>query len=265
MGHSRAQIVATIGPASGTKETCAAMIAAGLDVARLNFSHGTHESNGGYMRALKEAAQDAGKRVPFILDLAGPREQTTDGHHFNSDKELITTKDLEDLDFCLTVGIEYVAQSYVGSAADVDRMRAEIVKRGASLPIIAKIERKEAIDDYDAILKTADAIMVARGDLGLAIPIEDIPFVERDLVARAKTAGKPVIVATQMMTSMIENNSPTRAEVTDVAYAIVAGADAVMLSDETALGKHPVDTIMYMERIVSRAEKALSDTTVHSL
>lgn len=241
------------------------MIASGLDVARLNFSHGTHESNGSYMRAIKAAAAAAGRRIPIILDMAGPREQEVGGHHFDAEKDLITEKDLADLDFCLTVGIDYVAQSYIGSGRDVERMRRELDIRGAKIPIIAKIERREAVEDLDAIIAAADAIMVARGDLGLAIPIEDIPFVERDIIARAKAAGKPVIVATQMMLSMVENAFPTRAEVTDVAYAIVSGADAVMLSEETALGKHPIETIQFMERVVRRAEKALSTSDINAL
>ncbi len=263
--NSRAQIVATIGPCSGEQKLLEEMMKAGMDVGRINFSHGTHESNGGYMRAIRAAAQAVGKKVPVILDMAGPREHTEGGHAFDSASAQITEKDLADLDFCLGEGIEYVAQSYVGRAEDVVAMRAEIEKRNSKVPIIAKIERREAIEDFDRILAAADAIMIARGDLGLAIPIEDIPFVERDLIERTKAAGKPVIVATQMMLSMTEKRQPTRAEVTDVAYAIVSGADAVMLSEESALGKFPLEVVTIMERIVSRAEQALQEKTVHVL
>ncbi len=261
---SRAQIVATVGPASGEIEILSKMIEGGMDVARINCSHGTHETNGRFIQNIRAAAQEAQKRIPVILDLSGPRQRTDAGHAFDSTSAEITDKDLFDLDFGLGLKVEYIAQSYVGSADDVSALRARIVERGANLPIIAKIERREAIDNFDAILATADAIMIARGDLGNAIPIEDIPFVERDLIARTKSAGKPVIVATQMMLSMTENLEPTRAEVTDVSFAILSSADAVMLSEESALGKHPTEVVATMERIVNRAERDLT-APVHAL
>jgi pyruvate kinase len=263
---SRSQIVATIGPASGAVEILSKMLAGGMDVARINFSHGTHESNGGYIENIRVVAKSAGRDIPVIQDLAGPRMDTAAGHAFNSDEKTeITEKDLADLDFGIKVGVEYVAQSYVGYAKDVSDLRNTINKKGANTPIIAKIERAEAVQNFDEILKEADAIMVARGDLGLNVPMEDIPFLEKEMIAKCKVAGKPVIVATEMLFSMIENNHPTRAEVTDVAYAIINYADAVMLSDETARGKHPAEAVEIMEKIVSRAEQVSNSVRFNAL
>lgn len=256
MTATRTQIIATIGPSSGdSPEILSAMLESGMDVARINFSHGTHESNGGYIKNIQAAAARANVHVPVIMDLAGPRMQTDEGHAFDPERHMaITDKDRDDLACAIELGLEYIAQSYVGSAADVARMRDEILQKGGTQKIIAKIERQEAIDDFDEILVAADAIMIARGDLGLAVPIEEIPFIQRDIVERTKRAGKPVVTATQMMYSMIENPEPTRAEVTDVAFAVLIGSDAVMLSDETARGKYPLEAVAFMERIVSRAE-----------
>ncbi len=252
---SRAQIVASIGPASGDLALLEQMIRAGMDVARINFSHGTHESNESYIHAIKSASSMTGKHVPIIQDLAGPREQTGATHTFDSDSAEITEKDLADLAFGISRGVDYIAQSFVGTAADVRAMRSAISKHESKLPIIAKIERKEALDNLVEIIAEADAIMIARGDLGTAVPIEDIPFIERDIIAKCRFANKPVITATQMMLSMKDNPTPTRAEVTDVEYAIILGSDAVMLSEETTLGAYPLETIIEMEKIVSRAER----------
>jgi len=255
---SRAQIVASIGPASGDSALLEKMIQAGMDVARVNFSHGTHESNGGYIKNIREAASRAGKRIPVVQDLAGPREQTGATHSFDARAAEITEKDLADLVFGISQKVDYIAQSFVGSADDVHALRDAIEKHGERIPIIAKIERKEALDHIVEIIAAADAIMVARGDLGLAVPIEDIPFIERDIIAKTKFADKPVITATQLLLSMKDNPEPTRAEVTDVEYAILLGSDAVMLSEETALGKYPLEAVAEMEKIVSRAERAES-------
>ena len=253
MMQSRVQIVATIGPASGTEETVAKLLSLGMDVARINFSHGTHESNGGYITAIRAAAQKAGKRVPVILDLAGPRGKTAEGHAFDSQKSEITEKDLADLEYGISRGVEYIAQSYVGNATDVEAMRGEIQKR---LPAQAGI---------DEIVRVADAIMIARGDLGEAVPIEQIPFIEKDVIAKCNAAGKPVITATQMMSSMTKSPAPTRAEVTDVAYAVVEGSDAVMLSEETALGEYPEETVAAMEKISLEAERHVPNHALRAL
>ncbi|MFA7310160.1 MAG: pyruvate kinase [Candidatus Paceibacterota bacterium] len=252
---SRTQIIATIGPSSGEEAIVAELISLGMDVARINFSHGTFESNGSYIAAIRAAARAANKRVPLIQDLAGPRGQTSSGHAFDSAKAEITEKDLIDLEFGITQGVEYIAQSYVGGASDIEALRAEIEKRGAAIPIIAKIERAEAVTNIDEIIASANAIMIARGDLGLAVPMEDLPFIERDTIRRAKLAGKPVIVATEMLFSMTEHPTPERAEVTDVAFAVLCVADAIMLSDETARGKYPKEAVKMMETIAARAEQ----------
>lgn len=262
---TRTQIIATIGPSSGDEATVSELLAFGMDVARINFSHGTHESNGSYIKAIRAAAEKGGKPIPIIQDLAGPRGKTDEGHAFDSAKAEITEKDVADLVFGISQSVEYIAQSYVGSATDVEAMRGEIEKRGANTPIIAKIERAEAVANIDDIIKTADAIMIARGDLGLAVPIEELPFIERDIIARCKKAGKPVIVATEMLFSMVDRPTPTRAEVTDVAYAILCGADVIMLSDETAKGKYPREAVAVMEKIANRAERAAEKSVLHPL
>lgn len=263
---SRTQIIATIGPVSGTAECIKRMIQAGMNIARINFSHGTHRSSGLYIKHIREAASELDVSIPIIMDLAGPRMHTEDGHSFDPTVQTnITEKDLKDIDFGISRGVDYIAQSFVGSADDVVRMRGEIAKRGGRIPVIAKIERQEAVDAIESILVAADAIMIARGDLGLAVPMEEIPFIEREIIALGKHAGKPVITATQMMYSMVSAPSPTRAEVTDVAFAIISGSDVVMLSDETARGKYPVESVAIMERIVARAERENPDAIINVL
>lgn len=252
---SRTQIVATIGPVSGSTELLKRMILAGMDVARLNFSHGTYDEHASYIRNIRDAAKAIGKSVPIIQDLSGPRMSSDSGHKFDEEKEILTEKDIQDLAFGLEHDVSYIAQSYVGCAADVELLRSHISKSGKKTPIIAKIEREEAVANFDEILVAADAVMVARGDLGLAEPIEEVPFIQRDLIARTNRAKKPVITATQMLATMTDNASPTRAEVTDIAFAILMGTDAIMLSEETARGKFPLEAVATMERIAARAEQ----------
>ena len=253
---SRTQIVCTIGPASKTPEMLAKLIAAGMDVARLNFSHGTHEMHAGFIAAIREAASKANKHIPIIQDLSGPRVQTGATHHLDASAgEVITPKDLDDLTFGIAQGVEYVCQSFVGSAHDILRLKEEIQKRGGSAKAMAKVERKEALDAIEEIIDASDAIMLGRGDLGSSIPLEQIPFAEAAVVHACKERKRPVIVATEMLKSMVENPQPTRAEVTDIAYAVMLGADAVMLSEESAIGKYPVEAVQYMERVIAEAEK----------
>jgi pyruvate kinase len=254
----RPQIVATIGPSSGDKHIIKEMIARGMGVARLNFSWGTHDSHAKNIKIVREAARELGRTVPIIQDLSGPRLQKTSGHVFDAAiHEAFTKKDLVDLQFGLAQKVDYIAMSFVGSAADILKLKAEIAKAGASTPVIAKIERKIAVehDHLDAIIDAADAIMIARGDLGNEIPLEKIPFIERTIIEKCKKVAKPVITATQMMLSMVSNEIPTRAEVTDVAFAIISGSDAVMLSEESADGRYPVKAVEMMEKIIIEAEK----------
>lgn len=259
MKHSRVQIIATIGPASKNPAILKLMIKHQMDAARLNFSHGTYKEHAEYIKALRKAAKKAGRRIPIIQDLSGPREKTEKGHRLRKGTKIVVTeKDKRDLKFGLEQNIDYVAMSYVASAKNILELRSLMKKYGKIKPIIAKIERKEAVDNLDEIIKVSDAIMVARGDLGQEMPIEKVPFIQHLIIGKCKKVKKPVITATQMLFSMIENKMPTRAEVSDVAHAILDGSDAVMLSEETAIGKYPVEAITIMERIVLEAEKHLS-------
>jgi pyruvate kinase len=253
---SRSQIVCTIGPASQEPAVLDALIAHGMDVARLNFSHGTYENHALLIKNIRDAAQRAGRIIPIIQDLSGPRVQEGGEHHMDpSAIEAITEKDLKDLDFGLSQKVEYVCQSFVGTGDDMKRLKEEIAKRGGTAKAMAKVERKEAIDNIEEIIVASDAIMLGRGDLGQNIPIEKVPFAEALVVHHCKEKHTPVIVATEMLKSMVENPEPTRAEVTDIAYAIILGADAVMLSEETARGKHPVEAVTVMEKVCLEAEK----------
>lgn len=262
--NSKAQIIATIGPATKNKELVRKMVDHGMDIARLNSSWGTFEEHAGYIKNIKEAGKEAGKHVPIILDLAGPRIQEVTGHKFNHKAiEIITKKDLVDLKFGIAQGVDYIAMSFVGSAGDIKELRGEMKKLGKVLPIIAKIERQIAVDNIDKIITVADSIMIARGDLGNEVPLEQIPFVQKIIIDKCKMAKRPVIVATQMMDSMMENLKPTRAEITDIAYAILGGADAVMLSEETTIGKHPLEAVIMMEKTIREAEKHLKDIKIN--
>jgi pyruvate kinase len=253
---SRTQIVCTIGPASKTPEVLDALIAHGMDVARLNFSHGTHEEHGQLMKDIRAAAERAGKRIPIIQDLSGPRVTTDKGHGIaESFTEVTTEKDLKDLAFGLEQNVDYVCQSFVGEGTDVTAVRNHIQRLGGKAKVMAKVERQEALDNITEIVMAADAVMLGRGDLGQAIPIERLPFAEAAVVRVCKDFKKPVIVATEMLETMIEKPEPTRAEITDIAYAIILGADATMLSAESALGKYPVEAVSVMERVILEAER----------
>jgi len=265
MQNSKAQIVATIGPASKEKEIIKEMIKHNMDVARLNFSWGTYEEHRDYILKIRESAQEEGRIIPIIQDLSGPRIQEGMDHGFDQKAvEVITEKDLKDLDFGISMNVDYVAMSFVGEDQDILKLRAEMKKRNKLIPIIAKIERKIALNNLEAIIEVADGIMIARGDLGNEIPIEQIPFIEKEIIEKCKKAQKPVIVATQMMLSMTQNSTPTRAEVTDVAYAIINGADAVMLSEETAAGKYPLEVVKIMEKIILESERYLMNRILNN-
>ncbi|NDY41647.1 pyruvate kinase [Dissulfurirhabdus thermomarina] len=331
----RTKIIATIGPASRDEGILSALIRAGVDVARLNFSHGTHDEHREVIARVRRLAAEAGRPVAVLQDLAGPKIRTGplaagtvhlesgrpftltsrdvpgDAHEVSltwpelprqvrpgdtlllSDGALelsvdettetdircrvvvggplgahkginlptrslqvpaLTGKDRADLAFGLREGVDLVALSFVRSAAEVREARRLMRSLGGDLPLIAKIEKHEALGRIDEILQEVDGLMVARGDLGVEIPVERIPRVQKDLIARANAAGKPVITATQMLRSMVESPRPTRAEVTDVANAILDGSDAVMLSEETAAGRHPVRAVETMARIAEEAE-----------
>ncbi|MFA5132202.1 MAG: pyruvate kinase [Candidatus Paceibacterota bacterium] len=250
----KTKIIATLGPATRAEEVLVAMLPH-LDMVRLNFSWGTHDDMEHYIETVRRISVEHGKTISIIQDLSGPRTQEEGGHHFNGDREsVLTEKDLDDLTFGVAHAVDYIALSYVGKAEDVTLLRSHIEKLGAHIPIIAKIERVEAVEDIEAIIDAADAVMIARGDLGQAFPIEEVPFLERRILSSCIKKNKFVIVATEMLLSMVHAKRPTRAEVTDVAFAVTGGASAVMLSEETTEGEHPIETVEMMDRIISNAE-----------
>lgn len=250
------KIIATLGPSTNSQEVISALVEAGMDMARLNFSWGSHENMRELISYVRTAAHAKGITIPVIQDLSGPRLVMEHGHKINESIEnVITEKDKADLAFGLAQGVEYVALSYVSGPEDIHALRALMLEQGALTKIIAKIERQEALDTIDAICDTADGIMIARGDLGIALPLEEVPFIERKIIDLCVTKGKFVIVATEMMLSMTKEETPTRAEVNDVATAVVLGANAVMLSEESARGEHPVEAVSMMKKIVSYADQ----------
>ena len=249
-------IIATIGHASQTDAVIEAMIDAGMTIARLNFSWDTHEIMHERILQVRRIATAKGVTIPILQDLSGPRVQDGAGHHYATGAEgVLTEKDSTDLAFGIEERCEYVALSYVGSRGVLDTLRHLLKEKGSSARIIAKIERQEALEHLEEIIDASDMIMVARGDLGDVVPYEEVPFIQHRIIKACVVAKKPVIVATQMLLSMVENDIPTRAEVSDVAYAIVDGATAVMLSEETAKGKHPATAVAVMRRIINGAEK----------
>ncbi|HET9155649.1 MAG TPA: pyruvate kinase, partial [Myxococcaceae bacterium] len=335
----RTKIVCTIGPASSSREMLDRMVAAGMDVVRLNFSHGTHEEHAEVIRTIRDAESSWGHPVTIVQDLQGPKVRLgrfvggqalllngeaftlsaksimgTDTRATLSHPEFLpvlkpgdqvwmddgmiqlvvqsaapeeavcrvtaggvvsdhkgislpripvpvaslTDKDREDLRFGIAQGVDYVAVSFVRTASDIQEVKRFIHEQGADLPIIAKLERAEVVGNLPSILPLVDAVMVARGDLGVEVPLEDVPVIQKEVIRQARLAKVPVIVATQMLESMVRHIRPTRAEVTDVATAIFDGADATMLSAETATGRFPAETVTVMARIAERAERALS-------
>ena len=336
MSQKFTKIVATVGPASATPELLEGLILEGVNVIRLNFSHGDHATHATTVERVRAIDGKLGTHTALLADMQGPKlrvgmmedgveliegkaftikvgEETgnadvawtrygnfaadvkvgetvllddgklrlrvkktngTDtvacvveyGGPLNSRKGLnlpataislpsLTEKDREDLDFALELGVDWIGLSFVRSVADVDDLRECIQKADSHARIIAKIEKPEAVEDLEAIVETTDAIMIARGDLGVEVPMEQVPMIQKRIIETCQRKGKPVIVATQMMESMVDNIAPTRAEVTDVANAVLDGADAVMLSGETAMGKHPIEVIKAMRAIVTEIEK----------
>ena len=325
-------MVCTIGPASAKETTLTSMIKAGMDVARQNFSHADHAYHKQLSALIRKASKNAGKLVPIIADLQGPKIRVgalpeegiklvqgevielpityanihkdvkrghrvfiddgifqgtvvsakkgklklkiTNGGLVTSHKGMnfpdttlsvqsFTKKDREDARFAIKQGIEWIALSFVTSPSQVRALKRLIkTETPAGKPlarVIVKIEKHEAITHFDEILKVADAIMVARGDLGVEIPAEEVPIRQKELIEACRLAGKPVIVATQMLDSMIRNPRPTRAEVSDVANAVIDHTDAVMLSGETASGKYPLKAVKMMDRIIKETEQSPYD------
>jgi pyruvate kinase len=335
MRHTR--IVATLGPVTSTPDKLDALLAAGVDIVRLNFSHGTHESHGATIAEVRAAERRAGRPVAILQDLAGPKIRTgrlvsgpidlerggrlviATGDAIGGPGEVFTTyaplaasvvtgqqlllddgrivlrvdstdgsrivttilhgsqlgehkgitapgvalpssglteKDDADLRFGIAQGVDVIALSFVQSAGDVRAARQVLQALDrASTPIVAKLERPQAIDHLDGILAEADAVMVARGDLGLEVPLEQVPRLQKEITRRARALGRPVIVATQVLESMRKEPRPTRAEVSDAANAVDDGVDAIMLAGETASGQFPVESVRTLDAIIREAER----------
>lgn len=332
----RTKIVATLGPATASKEVLRRMIEEGLNVCRLNFSHGGHKAHLDAIKIIRELNDEMGLNVAILADLQGPKIRTHEmenngvilindsivtitteqiigtaekfsinysqlpqdvnpgerillddgklalevvssnkvdefkvkvihGGKLSSKKGVnfpntaismpcLTEKDLIDLDFALLHNVDWIGLSFVRNAADIIELKEIIKRNGAKAKVIAKIEKPEAVEDIDAIIKESDALMVARGDLGVEVPYQNVPLIQKMIINKSRLNAKPVIVATQMMESMITNITPTRAEVNDVANAVLDGTDAVMLSGETSVGAHPIEVIKTMSNIVKEME-----------
>ncbi len=331
----RAKIVCTMGPATASPERMLGLVEAGMDVARMNFSHGSHEDHQKVYETVRTAAQQTGRAVAVLADLQGPKIRLgkfADGPHRweNGDVVTITSddivgtkdrvactyrklpqevkvgdrlliddgkvavevsavegndirclvteggpvsnnkgvslpnvavsvpamseKDEEDLRFALGLGVDLVALSFVRSPDDIKLVHQIMAEEGRTVPVIAKVEKPEAVEHLEAIVLAFDGVMVARGDLGVEMPLDQVPLVQKRAVQLCRENAKPVIVATQMLDSMIENSRPTRAEASDVANAVLDGTDAVMLSGETSVGKYPVLTVSTMAKIVTTTE-----------
>jgi len=262
--NSKTKIIATMGPSTTDKTVLRDMIKHNMDIARLNFSWGEYSWHTDMIKNIRDTAKENNLIIPIIQDLSGPRVQEGGEHHFggSKDQEVITEKDIRDLSFGVEQGVEYIALSFVGRALDVIKLKELIKEKGGNQKVISKIERRLAYENLNEIIKESDGIMVARGDLGNEFPLEEIPFVQHHIIQECKKAGKMVIVATQMLLSMVDSPVPTRAEVSDVAYAILDGADAVMLSEESAKGKHPIEAVAMMEKIALAAEKHKAIITI---
>ena len=340
MEFRRSKIICTLGPASESPEMIVRLMRAGMDVARLNFSHGTHAEHARTIARIREASVMLQKPIAILADLGGPKIRTgplaggqpvqlragqkfiittqerpgtragvstnfkrlprevrrgdrilladglielrvlssrgravtcevLNGGELGEHKGInlpgvnlrvpaLTPKDRADLGFALRHGANYVAVSFVRRAQDVLAAKAAILRRGKDTPVIAKLEKPEAIASLDEILRVADGVMVARGDLGVEMSPERVPVVQKQIIAKARDARRPVITATQMLESMTQNPRPTRAEASDVANAIFDGTDAVMLSGETSVGRYPVETVQMMDRIIVEAESSVT-------
>lgn len=334
----RTKIICTIGPSCDNLETLKQMIKNGMNVARLNFSHGTHEEHAGRVQLIRQAAEEVGAIVGIMLDTKGPEIRTgllekekilletgkniilttedikgneerlsisykgiiddvksgtkllladglielevisingseilckiVNGGEIGSRKNVnlpgvvvnlpaVTEKDIADINFAVEHGFDFIAASFVRTSSDVLAIKKILEENDSDIQIIAKIENHQGVDNIDEILKVADGIMVARGDMGVEVPAEEVPLIQKMIIQKCNRIGKPVITATQMLDSMINNPRPTRAETTDVANAIFDGTDAVMLSGETASGKFPLEAVTMMSKISIRTERAL--------
>jgi pyruvate kinase len=259
---SATQIVGTIGPASSSVAKLEQLISAGLDIVRLNFSWGNLKEHEELMANIRKASRKGDRSVPIIQDVPGPRRQHGEEHSVKAGEPVVTDRDKSFIKFGIDHDVDYIAISFVGSARDINTAQ----EVAGDVPVIAKVERSEALDNLSAIIAASDGVMVARGDLGKDIPIQKLPFVEEEIIHRANEADTPAITATEMLASMEHDSTPTRAEVIDVAWATRLGSDAVMLSEETAIGQNPIAAVKTMEQIVRYAENYQPDgLSLHEL
>lgn len=247
------QIIATFGPATKNEATVEALLRADVSMVRLNFSWGDVDEHRQLIQLTRVAAARIGRRVAIVQDIAGPRIAKADTHSFDPQAPVITEKDEADMAAIADLEPEYIALSFVTSAADIEHARSVLAAAGRSAQIIAKIERAEALENIDEIITAADGIMVARGDLSQAVPIEEVPFVKKDILRRCRLAHVPSIAATESLTSMTNDPVPSHADISDIANAVLDGASATMLSDETAIGVNPIEAVRMMRRVIDTA------------
>ncbi len=243
----RVKIVCTLGPASNASDVIERMLIAGMDIARLNLSYGTFAEHRELINRVRQASEKLGLATGILADLPGLKRKT------GSIREAFG----EHLRFALAEKVTFIALSFISSARQVKEFKEMLQGESNPPPLIVKIEQAGALEEIEGILERSEGIMVARGDLGLQIRIEKVPLAQKMLIKRANHRGKPVITATQMLESMIDSPTPTRAEATDIANAVLDGTDAVMLSGETAVGRYPVESVETMARIALEAESAL--------
>ncbi|MDD4984601.1 MAG: pyruvate kinase [Dehalococcoidales bacterium] len=241
------KIVCTLGPASSSSEIIAKMLGAGMDIARLNLAHGTLDGHRQLISEVRLASQKVKPGIGILLDLPGSKRYVGD----------VKSAFGKHLEFALSQSADFIALSYISSAGEVGEVSSLLKDMNADIFLIAKIERAKALQESDMILRVCDGIMVARGDLALEISIEKVPLASKRLIKEANRLGKPVITATEMLESMVRSVTPTRAEAADVANAVLDGTDALMLSEETSVGNHPIEAVEMMARIALEAESSL--------
>ncbi|NLE09359.1 MAG: pyruvate kinase [Dehalococcoidales bacterium] len=241
------KIVCTLGPASSSPETIEAMIKAGMNIARLNLSYGNNDERIDVISAIRSVSNKLNRSTGIMLDLPGYKRR----------KGSIAEVFQDQLEFACKHEVDFIALSFISSAQQVKDVRTLLDTIDPDMPLIVKIEQAEALQDCENILAVCQGVMVARGDLALEISIEKVPLAQKLLINKANRLGIPVITATQMLESMVRNSSPTRAEATDVTNAILDGTDAIMLSEESAVGKYPVEAVAMMKRIATEAETAI--------
>ncbi|MAZ30394.1 hypothetical protein CL655_03910 [bacterium] len=256
------QIAATLGPSSSDEATLEAMLRAGVQVARLNFSWGTHEDHQRFVHQVRLAAGRLGRRIIIMQDLSGPRVQEGVCHTFDPEADVVTDKDLADIDALVDLEINYVAQSFARDAADIEAVRSALAAQGSAAKVIAKVERLEALENLDEILTAADGVLVGCGDLSCVVPTERLPFVIKDIVRRARHAHVPCMVLARSEASVVPDTPVLFSDAIAAAQLVLDGASALLLSHETATGDRPVDSIANLRSVVDTALKHASKGSI---